>query len=55
LLSAQESGLIFVILLLGLALTFFGGTKPAQVKFALPQDAVVSSEGGTLAITFPSG
>lgn len=57
LVSAQESGLIFVILLLGLALTFFGGTKPGvPIKFTMPQDAVVSSDkSGAMVITSATG
>lgn len=51
LLSAQESGLVLVIVLLMAALTLFGGTKQAPIVVAIPAAAQIEElEGGILVV-----
>lgn len=45
LLSAQESGLVLVILAIMAALTWFGGTKQANVRVDIPSGAQVEQRG----------
>ncbi|MBS0192398.1 MAG: ABC transporter permease [Phycisphaerales bacterium] len=54
-LQAQESGLILVILLMGLLLTARGGTKPGEMqRIPLPEAATVADVDGVLVISSPT-
>lgn len=53
-LFAQESGLVLVIALTMVALTFFGGTKSKRDFVRVPAGAVVTSSEGAVSVTIGS-